>query len=53
MGFSILLGSSGLVDLLGILVGHVYYFLEDIYPQMIPSRTRLLKTPAIVYVGGY
>ncbi len=47
LGFSVLLsGAAGAsADLLGICVGHVYYFLEDVYPQMIPSRRRLLKTP--------
>ncbi len=30
MLFSVCLGSSGTVDLVGILVGHVYYFLEDV-----------------------
>ena len=28
LGFSVMLGSNGVVDLLGIFVGHVYYFLE-------------------------
>mmetsp|Transcript_19954 Transcript_19954/g.29871 ORF Transcript_19954/g.29871 Transcript_19954/m.29871 type:complete len:233 (+) Transcript_19954:96-794(+) len=46
--FSVVLGNSGTVDLLGIFVGHLYYFLEDVYPRMIGSRYRLLKTPAII-----
>jgi Derlin-2/3 len=47
LAFSMLLsGAAGAsADLLGICVGHIYYFLEDVYPQMIPSRRRLLKTP--------
>uniref|UniRef100_A0A3P8PE92 Derlin n=1 Tax=Astatotilapia calliptera TaxID=8154 RepID=A0A3P8PE92_ASTCA len=31
-GFSLLLGSI-IVDLLGIAVGHVYFFLEDVFPN--------------------
>jgi Derlin-2/3 len=48
LGFSILLGHNGLTDIVGIVVGHMYYFLEDVYPKMIPSRARLLKTPRIL-----
>jgi len=48
LSFSMLLGSDGIVDLVGIFVGHLYYFLEDVYPKMIPSRTRLLQTPRFI-----
>ncbi|XP_038431752.1 derlin-3 isoform X3 [Canis lupus familiaris] len=44
MGFSLLLGNSILVDLLGIAVGHIYYFLEDVFPNQ-PGGKRLLLTP--------
>ncbi|XP_048199538.1 derlin-3 isoform X1 [Perognathus longimembris pacificus] len=44
MGFSLLLGNSVLVDLLGIAVGHIYYFLEDVFPNQ-PGGKRLLLTP--------
>ncbi|KAK7077158.1 Derlin-2 [Halocaridina rubra] len=44
LGFSVLLGNSILVDLVGILVGHIYYFLEDVFPQR-SGGIRLLKTP--------
>lgn len=43
LGFSFLLHSSMTLDLLGIFVGHTYYFLEDIYPHL--GGPRLLKTP--------
>lgn len=49
LGFSLLFHGDALVDILGIVAGHLYYFLEDIYPRMIPSRRRLLKTPAFVH----
>eukprot|EP00960_Hanusia_phi_P003332 97936-Hanusia_phi.AAC.1 len=39
LAFSVLLGSSPVVDLVGIFVGHVYYYLEDIVPRM-PGRFR-------------
>ncbi|CAD5177761.1 derlin-2.2-like [Musa acuminata AAA Group] len=43
LGFSVLVGSNAWVDLLGMIAGHTYYFLEDVYPQM--TGRRLLKTP--------
>lgn len=43
-GFSILFGSSATVDVIGIIVGHTYYYLEDIYPNR-PGGRRLLQTP--------
>jgi len=45
LGFDMLLGQSPVFDLLGVVVGHVYYFLEDVYPQT--SGRRPLKTPGI------
>uniref|UniRef100_A0A8D0DV99 Derlin n=1 Tax=Salvator merianae TaxID=96440 RepID=A0A8D0DV99_SALMN len=47
MGFSLLLGNSILIDLLGIAVGHVYYFLEDVFPNQ-PGGKRLLLTPTFL-----
>lgn len=76
MGFSLLLGNSIIVDLLGtntvlswcgwwcysmniscvkmfyylsrgIAVGHVYFFLEDVFPNQ-PGGGRWLKTPSIM-----
>ncbi|GJM97271.1 hypothetical protein PR202_ga14187 [Eleusine coracana subsp. coracana] len=46
LGFSILVGSSTWVDLLGMIAGHVYYFLEDVYPRM--TGRRPLKTPTFI-----
>jgi len=46
LGFGILLGQSPIYDLLGVGVGHIYYFLEDVYPEV--TGRRLLKTPAII-----
>ncbi len=47
--FSLLLGNSVIVDLMGIIVGHIYYFLEDIFPRQ-QGGFRLLKTPRFLYV---
>ncbi|EFJ25138.1 hypothetical protein SELMODRAFT_146006 [Selaginella moellendorffii] len=46
LGFSVMVGSSPWVDLLGMAAGHVYYFLEDVYPQM--TGRRVLKTPGLI-----
>ncbi|CAG0884423.1 unnamed protein product [Darwinula stevensoni] len=50
LAFSILLGNSVTVDLLGMTVGHIYYFVEDVFPLM-PNGTHLLKTPHILYIS--
>lgn len=44
--FSFVLGSSPTMDMLGILAGHVYYYLADVYPAM--TGVSLLKTPRIL-----
>ncbi|KAK9838623.1 hypothetical protein WJX74_000011 [Apatococcus lobatus] len=46
LAFSLVLRSSPVVDLLGMVAGHAYYFLEDVYPRM--SGRRPLKTPSLV-----
>jgi Derlin-2/3 len=43
LGFSMVLGSSIVVDLIGIGVGHAYFYLAVAYPAM--TGRRLLKTP--------
>ena len=50
LGFSILIGSSPAVDLLGMAAGHVYYFLQDVYPQMTvraAARDEFRRSPPI------
>jgi Derlin-2/3 len=46
LAFSWVLGSSPLLDLLGIATGHTYYFLADVYPRF--SGRRPLATPALI-----
>jgi Derlin-2/3 len=48
MMFAKIFGGEIKTDALGIAVGHLYYYLEDVYPKMTPSRTRILKTPRIL-----
>ena len=51
LGFSLVLNNRlPIQDVVGIIVGHVYYFLEDVYP--ITSRTgrRFLQAPVLLYV---
>ncbi|XP_073485297.1 derlin-3 [Aquarana catesbeiana] len=45
--FTLLTGDSVLVDLLGIAAGHIYFFLEDVFPNQ-PGGKKLLVTPAIL-----
>lgn len=47
LGFSLLLGNSVIVDLMGIAVGHIYFFLEDVLPAQ-QAGLKLLKTPRIL-----
>ena len=47
LGFSLLLGNSVSVDLLGMAVGHCYYFIEDIFPNQ-PGGWKILRTPQLL-----
>jgi hypothetical protein len=50
MGFSIILQNDWPYgDILGFAIGHIYYFLEDVYPRMPSSGgRRLLQAPTFV-----
>lgn len=54
LGLSLLLDHNILADLIGIGVGHVYFFLEDVYAKDEAlgglGGPRLLKTPNFMYV---
>lgn len=55
--FSMFIGNPIETDLLGIVVGHVYYFIEFVYPHVARIRgwrwRRLLVTPSILhYIFG-
>ncbi|KMQ96266.1 derlin-2 [Lasius niger] len=47
LGFSVLLGNTIWVDLVGMAVGHTYYFAEDVFPRL-RGGFRILKTPQIL-----
>jgi hypothetical protein len=53
LGLSLVMGSPVQTDLLGIAVGHLYYFLADVYPSIAAARAwrvkELVVTPAILY----
>lgn len=46
-GFSVLLDNTMLVDLVGMAVGHTYYFAEDVFPRL-QGGFRILKTPQVL-----
>jgi len=48
LAFGMLLDQSPLFDLLGIAVGHLYFYLEDVYPTI--TGRRLLRSPHILKV---
>lgn len=47
LGFSLLLGNAVYVDLMGIAVGHIYYFMEDVFPHQ-RGGFKILRTPGIL-----
>ena len=57
--FSVLIGNSITMDIIGICVGHAYYFLEYIYPVMADIRgwtpKRIMEPPALLHMicGSY
>ncbi|KAL5021908.1 hypothetical protein ScPMuIL_001063 [Solemya velum] len=48
LAFNMIIGSGGLIQLVGILVGHLYFFLMFKYPQDFGGAS-LLHTPQILY----
>lgn len=46
-GMNFILGGGGLTDLIGIIVGHLYYFVMMKYPE--DQGVFLLQTPQILY----
>lgn len=50
--FSLLLNNTGTIDGIGIAVGHLYYYLEDVWPAVADARgwkrRKLLKTPYVI-----
>lgn len=52
--FSVLIGNAVIMDVIGICVGHMYYFLEFVYPVMASIRNwpikRIMEPPAILHI---
>jgi len=48
MGFTMLMGGSPWLDLLGVVAGHVYYFLDEVYPTQL-GGPRFIKTPQFIH----
>jgi hypothetical protein len=48
LALDVIFGNSPVPGLLGILVGHTYYFLTAVYPRQ-SGGTELLRTPKFVY----
>ena len=50
--FSALMGNNLMTDMIGIGVGHVYYYFEDVYPQVADIRgwrdRRFLRAPVVL-----
>lgn len=44
---SVIIGGSTVVDIIGIVVGHFYYFFEDVFPNT-PHGFRVLETPRFI-----
>lgn len=57
--FSVLIGNPITMDLIGICVGHLYYFLEFVWPVIAETRgwpiRRILQPPTLMYwlCGNY
>jgi len=47
IGFSLMLGNPVVVDVIGVSCGHIYYFLEDVFPEQ-EGGFKILKTPRIL-----
>lgn len=55
--FSVLMGNAIMMDLIGIAVGHMYFFLEFVYPKIAHIRgwriQRIMEPPALLhYICG-
>lgn len=48
IAFTVLIGGSPMMDFLGVVAGHLYYFLLEVLPAT--KGWTLLQTPAILYV---
>ncbi|XP_067929254.1 derlin-2-like [Watersipora subatra] len=47
LAFSIVFGNAIIVDVMGIAIGHIYYFLEDVFPTQ-QGGFHLIRTPGFL-----
>lgn len=57
LGFSVLLGNGVTMDIIGIIVGHTYYYLEFVYPVIAeirkwPIKRLMVPPPPLVWLCG-
>jgi len=50
LAWTLLLGGVPVSEFIGICVGHLYYFLEHLYP--VTSGVNILKTPQILSISS-
>ncbi|XP_027204081.1 derlin 1 [Dermatophagoides pteronyssinus] len=48
LGFNMILGGGGFFEILGILTGHLYYYVKYVYPRD-QGGSELITTPSILY----
>mmetsp|Transcript_30034 Transcript_30034/g.39515 ORF Transcript_30034/g.39515 Transcript_30034/m.39515 type:complete len:251 (+) Transcript_30034:96-848(+) len=53
LAFSVLLGNPPIIDIIGIVVGHLYFFFEYVFPEVARLRgwsvRKVIKTPAFLH----
>lgn len=48
IAFTVLIGGNPIMDICGVVAGHLYYFLLEVLPNL--KGWRVLQTPQILYV---
>jgi Derlin-2/3 len=48
IGVGIMIDADPIYDVLGLIVGHVYYYLEDVVPVVFPRAPQILRTPTLL-----
>ncbi len=46
LGFGYMLGQNPTYDVLGIIAGHIYFFLADVFPQV--TGRNIMQTPGLM-----
>lgn len=51
IAFTVLVGGNPMMDIFGVVAGHLYYFLLEVLPTT--KGWNLIQTPSFLYVIGY